>query len=146
MNDIHYRRLEHMYLSAPINEFYRPRATIGQGVARIAMDVDEKFYHAMRAVHGAVYFKMMDDAAFFAANSVETEFFLLTTSFTTYLTRPVSDGFMRAEGRLLNSNKSQFIAEAVVFDAQDREIGRGSGIFVRSKKPLAEAEGYRLPS
>jgi hypothetical protein len=49
---------------------------------------------------------------------------------------------MKAIGKVVNSNKSQFIAESVVYDAQDREIGRGSGIFVRGKLPLVDAAGY----
>ena len=57
---------------------------------------------------------MLDDAAFFAANSLERDVFVLTTSFTTYLTRPVSSGTLRSVGRVVNRNKSQFIAEAVL--------------------------------
>ena len=85
---------------------------------------------------------MLDDAAFFAAASLEPTVFLLTTSFTTYLTRPVSVGSMRALGRVVNRTRSQFIAEAVVYDARDREIGRGNGMFVRSKNKLADLAAY----
>ena len=45
-------------------------------------------------------------------------------------------------GRVLNRNKLQFIAEAVVYDSKGNEVGRGSGVFVRSKLPLVEARGY----
>ena len=84
----------------------------------------------------------LDDAAFFAANSLDFDSFCLTTSFTTYLTRPVSSGSMRAVGRVVNQNKSQFVAEAVVYDGEGREIGRGSGIFARGKLPLSTAPSY----
>lgn len=138
----HYRRLEKMYLAAPVNEFYHPVIQIEQGKSTIEIQVSEKFHHAAGAVHGSVYFKMLDDAAFFAANSLEQRVFVLTTSFTTYLTRPVSSGKMRSEGRVVNQNKSQFIVESVVYDRQNREIGRGSGVFVRSKIKLEDAAGY----
>ena len=49
---------------------------------------------------------------------------------------------MRAVGKVVNQNRTQFIAESVVYDAEDREIGRGNGFFVRSKLPLIEAAGY----
>ena len=88
-------------------------------------------------------FKMLDDAAFFAANSLETEFFVLTTSFTTYLTRPVVEGKLKAVGKVVNQNKSQFIAESIVYDSKGREVGRGNGIFVRSKQLLIDAKGYQ---
>lgn len=140
--DPHFIALQNMYLAAPINEFYRPVIEVSEAQATIEIDVTDKLFHAARAVHGSVYFKMLDDAAFFAANSLEREVFVLTTSFTTYLTRPVSAGRLRSVGRVVNRNKSQFIAEAVVHDSKGNEIGRGSGVFVRSRLPLAEAMGY----
>ena len=140
--EIHHRALESMYLAAPINRFYRPRIGIGDGVAWIEGEASEDFHHSGGAVHGSVYFKMLDDAAFFAAGSLETEFFVLTTSFTCYLTRPVSSGLLRAEGKAVSSNRTQILAEAVLYDGQGREIGRGNGLFVRSKMPLRDARGY----
>jgi len=138
----HFRQLESMYAAAPINEFYKPVMTVTQGEAEIEIEVSQKHHHSGGGVHGSVYFKMLDDAAFFAANSLEEEVFVLTTSFTTYLTRPVAAGKVRAVGKVVNSNKTQFIAEAVLFDDKDREIARGNGIFVRSKMALKDAAGY----
>ncbi len=138
----HYQRLQSMYAAAPINSIFQPVMTISEGSAEIEIELSDKYHHAAGGVHGSVYFKMLDDAAFFAANSLEPEFFVLTTSFTTYLTRPVASGKMKAIGKVVNFNKSQFIAEAVVYDAEGREIGRGNGIFVRGKLPLVEAAGY----
>ena len=39
-------------------------------------------------------------------------------------------------------NNTQFITESVLFNEQKKEIGRGSGIFVKSKFPLSKAMGY----
>jgi uncharacterized protein (TIGR00369 family) len=140
--DRHFRALQNMYLAAPINEFYQPRIDVSDSEASIEIEVSEELFHSAGAVHGSVYFKMLDDAAFFAANSLEREVFVLTTSFTTYLTRPVSSGTLRSTGRVVSRNKSQFIADAVVCDSEGNEIGRGSGVFVRSKLPLSQARGY----
>ncbi len=142
--EIHYRRLEKMYGAAPINGIYQPTMTVSKGKAVVEMMLSEQFHHAAGAVHGSVYFKMLDDAAFFAANSLEREVFVLTTSFTTYLTRPVKEGKLRSVGRVVNQNRSQFIVEAIVYDAREKEIGRGNGIFVRSKLLLADTPGYQL--
>ncbi len=140
--DSHFVALENMYLAAPVNEFYRPKIHVSASEATIEIEVSEKLFHAAGAVHGSVYFKMLDDAAFFAANSLEREVFVLTTSFTTYLTRPISSGTLRSVGRVVNRNKSQFIAQAIAYDSEGTEVGRGSGIFVRGKFPLREARGY----
>ena len=140
--DEHFIALQNMYLAAPVNQLYRPTIRVDEAEAEIQIDVQEQFFHSGGAVHGSIYFKMLDDAAFFAANSLEREVFVLTTSFTTYLTRPVSSGSLRSVGRVVNRNRSQWIAEAVVYDSEEREIGRGNGIFVRSKHPLKNALGY----
>jgi len=138
----HFRALENMYAAAPINRIYEPTITVSEGAAEIEIELSEQYQHSGGAVHGSVYFKMLDDAAFFATNSYETEVFVVTISFTTYLTRPVSKGIMKAVGKVVNKNKTQFIAESVVYDSNGNEVGRGNGVFVRSKIPLSQARGY----
>ena len=140
--DPHFTALENMYLAAPISDLYHPSIEISDSEATIKIEVSEQFFHSAGGLHGSVYFKLLDDAAFFAANSLERDVFVLTTSFTTYLTRPVSSGTLRSVGLVVNRNKSQFIAEAVVHDSDGNEIGRGSGVFVRSKLLLSEIRGY----
>jgi uncharacterized protein (TIGR00369 family) len=142
MKNGHFRSLESMYLAAPINTIYLPNIEIREGSATIEIELHPQYHHSAGAVHGSVYFKMLDDAAFFAAQSFEQEFFVLTTSFTTYLTRPVSSGNLRAVGKVVYQNKTQLIAESVAYDSDNNEVGRGNGIFVRGKFPLAQAMGY----
>ncbi len=138
----HFRSLESMYAAAPINEIFMPEIIVSEGEAVIEIALTEKMHHSAGAVHGAVYFKMLDDAAFFAANSMEYEFFVLTASFTTYLTRPVSSGKLKSVGRVVNRTRSQYIVESVVHDSNGNEVGRGNGIFVPGKFRLNEARGY----
>jgi len=140
--DPHFAALERMYLGAPINAFYRPKIEISDAQSTIELEVSSKLFHAADAVHGSVTFKMLDDAAFFAANALEREVFVLTASFTVYLTRPVTSGSIRSVGRVVHESKSQFLAEAVAYDAAGREVGRGSGLFVRGKTRLREVPGY----
>ena len=131
-----------MYAAAPINQIYHPTLKVSEGLAEVEMKISENFHYAGRALHGSVYFKMLDDSAWFAVNSYEFEYFFLTTSFTTYLTKPVTEGLLKAVGKVVTKNKSQYIAESVVYDSNNKEIGRGNGIFVRSKMPLVDAMGY----
>ena len=138
----HYRKLEHMYLSAPINEIYRPTIAISKGHATIGFEVRERFFHAAGAMHGSVYFKGLDDAAFFAAASLVPDRFVLTVSFTVYLTRPVSAGHLEAKGRVTSHSRSLLVAESVLYN-DDREVARGSGTFVPGKIELSSELGYR---
>ncbi|MFN5822155.1 MAG: thioesterase, partial [Novosphingobium sp.] len=64
---LHWRALESLYASAPVNRLFASQLTItGEGAARIAFDIDESCFHAAGAAHGTIYFKMLDDAAFYA--------------------------------------------------------------------------------
>lgn len=49
---------------------------------------------------------------------------------------------MNAEDRDAHFVALERIAEAVVYDDRGREVGRGNGIFVRSRIPLQDARGY----
>lgn len=142
----HFECLQRMYLSAPINRLYQPLISLSEAEAEISIELREEYHHAAGAVHGSVYFKMLDDAAYFAASTLEREYFLLTSSFTTYLVRPVASGRIRASGRVVNHSRQQFIAEAVLFDDRDREIARGSGVFMRGRQRLEAAAGYADPA
>lgn len=143
LGEEHYRRLERMYLAAPINEFFKPEITIGKGTAEIAVHVDDRrFFHAANAIHGSVYFKCLDDAAFFAVSSLVEDCFVLTSNFNLYLHAPVSAGIVRSVGKVVSGGGSSFLAEAVMLNEQNDEIARGSGMFVKSKIRLAAEMGY----
>lgn len=88
--------------------------------------------------------KLLDDAAFFAVDSLVEEYFALTASFTTYLLRPISEGIMKASGKVVYAGGRSFIAESVVKDREGSEIARGSGSFVISKIKLTADMGYRV--
>ena len=134
----HFRRLEDHYHAAPTNRYYQPRLTVSDGAATVEVEVREDFYHAMNAVHGSVYFKLLDDAAFFAANSVVTDAFVLTVTFNLFFSRPVTEGTMTATGRLVHRSRRLLSAESVLVDSRGRELARGAGTFMPSAHPVAD--------
>ncbi len=140
----HFKKLENMYHAAPFQELIKSKLKISEGEAELEMEIDPILHHAADAIHGFVYFKMMDDVAIFAANSLEKEFFLLTSSFNLYFLRPVQSGKIRGVGKVVSRTKTQYIAEAVIYNDENKEIGRGSGIFAMSRKPFADVPGYKL--
>ncbi|MBU2032809.1 MAG: PaaI family thioesterase [Alphaproteobacteria bacterium] len=141
--DTHYRALERLYGSAPINsKFASALEILAEGSARISFDVTEESYHAAGAAHGTIYFKMLDDAAFYAANTLATDRFLLTTSFNLHFTKPVRAGRVVAEGRWISGRRRVLVAEARLVDGEGEEIGRGTGTFMRSRIALSSLPGY----
>ena len=140
---LHWRALEGLYASAPVNQLFASNLDIAEeGRSRITFAVEERHYHAAGAAHGTIYFKMLDDAAFYAANTLVTDRFLLTTSFNLHFTRPVRIGQVVAEGRWISGRRRVLVAESRLIDADGEEIGRGTGTFQRSRISLSGLAGY----
>ena len=135
----HYRFLENMYKQAPIVKTLFPASQIqvSNGFARIEWPIEEKFHHGAASLHGSAYFRMLDDAAYFAASSRETAYFLVTASFEIQFLRPVSSGLLRAEGRIIEQHSGRHLsAEAVLFSQEGKIVAKGSGTFARSRQAL----------
>jgi uncharacterized protein (TIGR00369 family) len=144
MSQEHCRKLERMYAGAPINKYFQPRLTIGEGRAELRLAVRPDFFHAAGAAHGVVYFKAMDDSAFFAASSLVEDVFVLTAGFTLHLLRPIAAGEMIATATVVSKTRSLIVADTVVRDGEGAQLARGTGSFMRSSIPLTEEIGYRL--
>jgi uncharacterized protein (TIGR00369 family) len=138
----HYRKLERMYAAAPISRLYGATIAIAENQAEVRFTIRPEFYHAAHAVHGSVYFRALDDAAFFAVNSRVREVLVLTVSFTVHFARPVTTGELRAIGRVLHGSGRLFLGEAELLDGEGQLLGRGSGVFTRSAIALEPGIGY----
>ena len=143
--EIHFRKLERMYLSAPVNNhlYNGITITISEQKAELTLKIDEKFFHAAKAIHGSVYFKMLDDAAFFAVNSIVNDVFVYTVSFNVQLLRPVSSGIIKSIGELKFKSSNLFIADSTLLDENNKLVGKGSGNFMKSKIELTQEIGYK---
>jgi uncharacterized protein (TIGR00369 family) len=143
--EAHYRSLENMHRSAACNLEYCKgiKMTVWEAKAEIILPMRPEFFHAAKAVHGFVYFKMLDEAGFFAANSLVEDVFVLTTDFHINLLRPITSGNMRAVGQVVHTSKSAILAEAVLLNDEGKQLARGSGTFVRGSTPLSPEIGYR---
>lgn len=140
---LHWRALERLYRAAPINGLFASSLEITEaGTATIRFVIEPSCHHAAGAAHGTIYFKMLDDAAFYAANSLVSDRFLLTTSFNLHFTKPVRGGEIVAEGHWISGRRRVLVAESRLIDSEGDEIGRGTGTFMRSRIPLSSLPGY----
>ena len=141
----HFQKLESIYLSANVNTQIYDTTTISisEGESEISLEVNPKNFHALNAIHGSVYFKLLDDATFFAVNSLVKDVFVLTTSFNINLVRPVSSGRIIAKGKIRFKSQNLFMVEASLVDENNKEVGFGSGNFMKSKVALSEEIGYK---
>jgi uncharacterized protein (TIGR00369 family) len=142
--DSHLRALEALYASAPVNRLFDSRIHLpAPGRSIIHFSVGEAHFHAAGAAHGTLYFKVLDDAAFYAANGLVSDRFLLTTAFNLHFTKPMRVGEATAQGRWISGRRRVFVADARIVDADGEECARGTGTFLRSHIPLSSLEGYR---
>ena len=140
----HFRALENLYRSAPIHALFASTIEIPEpGLARIGFEVGKDSFHAAGAAHGTLYFKMMDDAAFYACNAMVSDRFLLTTAFNLVFTRPLKSGPVVAEGRWISGKRRVFVGEARLLLPDGEEAARGTGTFMRSHIPLSSLDGYK---
>lgn len=140
----HFRALESLYREAPVNHLFDSSMEIvEEGFARIRFTISKSVFHAAGAAHGTLYFKMLDDAAFYACNSLVTDRFLLTTAFNLNFTKPMRSGAVVAEGRWASGRRRVFVGEARLIDSEGEEAARGTGTFMRSHIPLSSLPGYR---
>jgi len=133
-----------MYLAAPINDFYNPLITVEECKSEITITVKETFFHAANAVHGSVYFKMLDDAAFFAVNSVVEDVFVLTGTFETKLLRPITEGKIVAKGIFVSNWGNKFEANAELFNEKGKLVATGKGTFIKSKILLSSIDSFKV--
>ena len=145
MNKPHFEKLERMYLQANVNKMIFDTTTckIADGESEIGLNISEKYFHALGAIHGSVYFKLLDDACFFAVNSIIEDMFILTTSFNINLIRPANKDWIKAIGRVKYKSRELFVAEATLYNAEGKEIAFGTGNFSKSKILLSEDIGYK---
>lgn len=145
MNSEHFEKLRNMYLRTNINTkiYDTTECKIESGKATISLMISEKYFHALGAIHGSVYFKLLDDASFFAVNSLVEDAFVLTTSFNINLVRPANRGRITAIGEVRFKSKHLFAAESTLYDSAGKEIAFGTGNFVKSKFGLSGDIGYK---
>lgn len=141
--DEHVAKLKRMYLAANTNRQYSPEIRIEHGTCEVAIDVREEYFHSGGSIHGLVYFKLLDDSSYFAAASLDSQYHLLTSSYSINFLRPVTRGRLRAMGSVLYRSPRVTVAESKAFDYKDRLVATGSGTFMSSKLRLDERVGYK---
>ena len=139
----HFDRLKRMYLGAPIHHFYEGiTMSLDTGKCAISLPIDQRYFHAAMAVHGSVYFKLLDDACYFACQSLIHDFFLLTAHFETDLKRPITEGLITANAEFKVNSGHKFEAQATLINSDGKICGAGKGIFVKSQLKLEELTAY----
>ena len=136
----HYDRLSKMYLKAPIQKLYPGiDLKVTKNEAVITLPAGKQFHHAGGSMHGSVYFRLLDDACYFAAMSRVEDYFILTKSFNIEFKRPHIEGTITAKAKLVKEENGEFYCEGELFNQAEKVIASGSGVFVRNRKMSLES-------
>lgn len=100
----HFRKLEHVFSSSPVNEHFDTTLKVSEGYAEVTIKMGPDLLHGGGVAHGSVYF-----------------------------VRPVSDGTIMATGCVVHQARRLLILEAEAVDSQGRQVTRESGTFMRSR-------------
>lgn len=145
-SELHFRQLESMYHSAPINQTIPSCLTVSKGHAQVHFKVGETYWHSADGMHGSMYFKGLDDAAFFAANSMVEGVFVLTAKFEVELVSVVTCENLKAVGYFDRREGRKLWAHSELFNDQGQLVARGKGLFIVSDIELAAVNGYEAPA
>lgn len=87
--------------------------------------------HALGGVHGGVYATLLDTAGWFtAAAAHEASHWIATSELSIHFLLPAEGTSLRAMGRLIKTGQRQDVAEAHLYDEDDRLIGHAVGTFI----------------
>ncbi|MFQ6102369.1 MAG: PaaI family thioesterase [Anaerolineae bacterium] len=117
---------------APIARYFGMRLSFTEGGNPVIdLPYNPSLDHGLGGIHGGVYATMLDTAAWFAAAAVrEPSYWVTTSELSVHFLEPAERTSLRAVGRLVKSGKRQDVAEAHLYDGQDRLIGHAVGTFV----------------
>jgi uncharacterized protein (TIGR00369 family) len=142
ITDEHHHKLQRMYAGAPISQLYGATVRIGDAYADVRFALAPTFDHRAHGTQGSVYYRALDDAAFFAASACEVRRLLTTVSFQINFLQPVAQGQLFANGIVVHQNGELLFAQAELLDGEGRLIATGSGTYTRSAIALGPEVGY----
>jgi uncharacterized protein (TIGR00369 family) len=108
-------------------------ATLGMKIVRfregevtLAMKVDKRFHNPMGTLHGGIMTDLADASMGVATMSTLKEDETFTTlELKMNFLRPVHDGRLTSEAKVLHRGKTIALVEAVVKDSKKKQIARG---------------------
>jgi uncharacterized protein (TIGR00369 family) len=106
-----------------------------QGQAVLSMPYQDKFNHALGAMHGGVLSTLLDNAGWFTAIT-HFDHWIVTTNLNVQLCRPTSGSGLTAFGRLVKSGRQLAFATMECMDDNQQLIAHGSATFSVTNHPV----------
>jgi len=141
--ELHLEKLENLYLSDQVNKDLDPGVKILEGEAEIHIPVREKVSNTDGSIIGCICYKLMEDAAILALNSIVNDVQVTASNFNIYLSNSIASRELTARAKFIGESGNQILVETVVLDDNRSEIARGNGAFNKSSIKLEQLDGYK---
>jgi uncharacterized protein (TIGR00369 family) len=100
-------------------------------VYQLELEVGPQHLHSAGHVHGGVFLSLLDTVMSRAVRAYRPEHnYAPTVQLSGNFFRPLSDGAIYAEGRVLNSSRKTVFAEGKLYDHKRRLLAQGSATFI----------------
>ncbi len=100
-------------------------------VYRLELAVRPQHLHSAGNVHGGVFLSLLDTVMSRAVRAYRPEHsYAPTVQLSGNFFRPVSDGLIVAEGRVVNCSRKTVFAEGKLYDSKQRLLAQGSATFI----------------
>jgi len=139
----HYDGLEKMHLKSPINDLIKSKINISQGKAQVNFKNSIAMRDALGNIHNAYIFMGLEEAAFFAANSLIEDVLVSNKSFELIFSKPTKSVELIAKGKFEEKSMGNYIISAELYDQDEKLIAKAKGIFRRSKNLLEDIKNYQ---
>jgi uncharacterized protein (TIGR00369 family) len=117
------------FIDVPLHEFMgfdASKVTITeQGCAEIRIPITEKLLNASGAVHGGVYYFLVELGASVAFSSAHEDTFYVTSDINVSVLRPAFTGTLITRANLIKSGKRLAFVETKIYDEQDQMLAIG---------------------
>jgi len=99
----------------------------GEGKATLSLSVGKKFHNPMGTLHGGIMTDLADACMGIATiTTLSDDETFSTLELKMNFLRPVFEGKITADGRILHRGKTIAMAECVVTNAEGKDVARGT--------------------
>ena len=130
---MHLDQIISYYKDHPMHKDLEIDVDYTQGKAQVGLTVHKSILNLVGILHGAIYFKLIDDACFFAGLSLNKSNFIATSSMSIHYLKPVSKGRIIADAAVVDQVGKKYVCEAAIQDLNGVKYAFGSGMFIEPK-------------